>query len=82
MALELEHVVVGPVRRMSPGGLAGVWAEANTRADIFDALQRREAFATSWTTLLVNSSDSELPADLPATVQERGWSSPIWSAAP
>ncbi len=227
-ALEREHVVVGPVRRLSPGGLAGVWAEANTRADLFDALRRREAFATSgsrmrirffggdlpedlgaqanpvavayergvpmgsdlavteaprfwvwasqdpagppldriqivkgwiengeqrqrvwdvacssgrvpddngqcpkttadvdvktcqrtgeqgakelevtfsdpefsaeqpafyyarvlenptcrWTTLLVNSSDSELPADLPATVQERGWSSPIWSASP
>ena len=45
--LELDHVVVGPVRRMSAGGLAGVWAESNTRADIFGALRRREAFATS-----------------------------------
>ncbi len=44
---ELNHVVAGPIRRFSAGGLAGVWAEANTRADIFDALRRRETFGTS-----------------------------------
>ena len=62
--LELDHVVVGPVRRMSAGGLAGVWAESNTRADIFGALRRREAFATSGSRMRIRFFGGDLPADL------------------
>jgi hypothetical protein len=61
---------------MNPGGLAGVWAEENSRDALFEAMRRRETFGTSGPRLVVRFFGGfELPGDLceRADLVERGY---------
>ena len=50
---EVNPISGTPATVFSSSGLTGVWAGSNTREAIFDALKRREAFATSGTRVRV-----------------------------
>jgi hypothetical protein len=52
------------IREFSSGGLAGVWAEQNTREAIFDAMMRKETFGTSGPMIKVRFfASSEMDAE-------------------
>lgn len=72
---------------LSIGSLAGVWATENTRGAIWDAMKRRETFATSGTRMKVRMfGGSDLSADVsdPVAMVEEGYANgaPMGSVLP
>lgn len=75
-ALRTNHALAlpesaNPVTSWSSGGLAGVWAEENTREALFEALRRRETYATSgprMTLRMFGGWDYS-----PTLTEEQGW---------
>ena len=56
------------IRNNNPGGLAAVWAPENTREALFDAMKRKEVYATSGTRIVLRMfAGFELPADIAET---------------
>jgi len=54
-----------PYKRYNPGGLTAVWAVENSRDAIFEALQRRETYATTGTRIEVRFFGGwEYPSDM------------------
>lgn len=56
------------IRNNNPGGLAAVWAPENTREALFDAMKRKEVYATSGTRIKLRTfAGFNMPADVAET---------------
>ena len=60
--------------------LAAVWHDPqfNPAVPAVYYLRVLEIPTPRWSTILAVKRGKHLPASVPATIQERGWSSPIW----
>jgi len=61
--------------RWGAAGLAGIWAESNTRASLFDAMRARETFATSGPRIQVRmfAGWDFVPTDLDGDIADAGY---------
>jgi hypothetical protein len=54
-----------PVVARNPGGLMGIWSEENSRDALFDAMRRREVFATSGARIIPRFfAGPDMPTDI------------------
>ncbi len=79
---EIDAFLGAKLTTLSASGITGVWAPVNTREAIFDALRRRESFATSGTRIRVRIFGGwSKPGDLLATAdwdrKARAWGVPM-----
>jgi len=64
----LDSSNVTRIMNNNPGGLAAIWAPENTREALFDAMKRKEVYATSGTRIKLRTfAGFELPADIAKT---------------
>lgn len=67
-ARRLNSFDPGGLKITNPGGLAAIWAPENTREALFDAMQRKEVYATSGTRIRLRAfAGFDLPADIAET---------------
>jgi len=70
--VRLSKTIQGAVdRRSSVGGLAAVWAKENTRQSIYEAMERKEVYATSGTRIRLRFFAAEDWQDLDLLDAER-----------
>jgi len=71
----MQILPAGAVSLWGAAGLVGVWAESNTRASIYDALARKETFATSGPRIRVRyfAGWNFAPGDLDGDLAEPGY---------
>ncbi len=61
----IEKVATSSPVRYNPGGIAGLWAEENSREALFKAMKRRETFGTSGPRIIPRFFGGwEFPADM------------------
>lgn len=79
---EIDAFLGAKLTTLSASGITGVWAPVNTREAIFDALRRRESFATSGPQIRVRifggwSEPGEMLAAADWDKQARAWGVPM-----
>jgi hypothetical protein len=83
--LVLAAIAAGPARSVAAEApYAALWQDPDFDPRRHAAYYVRvlEIPTPRWSTLLAVDADLPLPADVPVTIQQRAWTSPIWYTPP